>query len=80
MAIFPSSRQIRGARAMLRWSMVDLAMAAGVSVSTVKRVEESAHEPVKVATMGYVVSALEEAGVRFLADQGEGEGVRVRSD
>jgi hypothetical protein len=37
-----SPAQVRGARGMLDWSMLDLAAAAQVSVSTIKRIEDGA--------------------------------------
>ncbi len=70
--------QIRGARGMLDWSILDLAQAAQVSVSTVKRVEEMDTQPVSDDTRSKIQGALERAGVRFLDDVGEGTGLRVR--
>lgn len=70
--------QIRAARAMLGWSMMALAKAAQVSVSTVKRVEDEGPQPISDAILAVVRDALETEGVRFLADDGEGSGVRLR--
>ncbi|MBH0619546.1 hypothetical protein I3A86_26010, partial [Salmonella enterica] len=58
--------QIRGARGMLDWSMIDLAKAAGVSVSTVKRAEEVESQPVSDKAFLTIQEAFEAAGVRFL--------------
>lgn len=68
--------QIRGARAMLDWSMVDLSRAARVSVSTVKRIEdgEAGH-----ASLSLLQDALETEGVWFQSDDGNGPGVRLRA-
>lgn len=71
--------QIRGARAMVGWSMVDLARAADVSVSTVKRVETAGREPVSNELCGFVQTALERVGIRFLDDDGTGPGVRLET-
>ena len=71
--------QIRAARAMLGWSMVALAKAARVSVSTVKRAEDEGPQPVSDAILAAIRDALETEGVRFLADDGEGLGVRLRA-
>ena len=75
----PLPAQIRAARAMLGWSMTDLAKAARVSVSTVKRVEDAGPQPVSEGTVGMIRDALETEGVRFLPDDGNGPGLRVRA-
>ena len=75
-----SSIQIRGARGMLDWSMIDLANAARVSISTVKRVEEVQPQPVSEGTRAAIQSALEDAGIVFLEHDGIGQGLRLRSD
>lgn len=71
--------QIRGARGMLDWSMVQLAAAAGLSVSTIKRVEMASTQPVSNEAQGMIQAALEAEGMRFLDDAGEGVGIRLRS-
>ena len=38
--------QIRGARGMLDWSMNDLAEAAGLSTSTIRRMEMAGSQPI----------------------------------
>ena len=69
--------QIRGARGMLNWSMVDLAAAARVSVSTVKRVETAMPQPVSDEIYLAIQAALETAGVHLLDDMGDGIGMRM---
>lgn len=76
-AILPA--QIRAARAMLDWSMTDLAKAARVSVSTVKRVEDGGPQLVSAGTVSLIRDALETEGVRFLNDDGNGPGIRLRA-
>ena len=71
-------RQIRAARAMLNWSMTDLARAAGVSISTVKRFEDGSVQNVSDHAAARLQDAAETEGVRFLADDGNGVGVRFR--
>lgn len=63
---------------MLDWSIVDLARAAGVSVSTVKRAEGSLPGTVSGAVITVMRDALESVGVILLADEGDGPGVRLR--
>lgn len=78
LATRPDAAQIRGARAMLGWSMADLASAANVSVSTVKRIEVEAYGVVADATWAIVQRALEAAGVTFLREDRDGIGLRLR--
>ncbi len=70
--------QIRGARGMLDWSMMDLARASGVSVSTVKRVGDGRTTMVPPAMVGQIRGALEAAGVEFLGDEDDGFGMRLK--
>ncbi|MXQ10696.1 PAS domain-containing protein [Microvirga makkahensis] len=55
--------QIRAARAILGWSARELAEASGVSVSTVRRIEEAQSHDARM--FAAVRSALEQAGVGF---------------
>ncbi len=71
--------QIRGARGMLDWTMLDLAQAAGVSVSTVKRMEMMEPRSVSGTAYDIVRNALETEGVEFLDDDGGGPGMRLRN-
>ena len=75
-AIVPA--QMRAARAMLDWSMMDLAEAACLSVSTVKRFEGGDRQPVSDNAVAMMQDAAETEGVYFLADDGNGPGVRLR--
>lgn len=74
-----SSEQLRGARAMVRWEQKDLADKSGVSVATIKRIE-SRPGPIEAnrTTLNALRAALEAAGVIFVAENGEGPGVRLR--
>ena len=63
---------------MLGWSMVNLAKAARVSVSTVKRSEDEQSVLVSEDMVALMQDALETEGVRFLADDGHGPGMRLR--
>ena len=71
--------QIRAARALLDWSMVDLAKVAQVSVSTIKRMEDELQRPTADRSMAPVQHAFQTAGVRFLPDDGDGPGVRYKA-
>jgi transcriptional regulator with XRE-family HTH domain len=73
--------QLRAARAMVGWSQDQLADRSGVSKPTIARLELA---PQDSAIGGYastsekLVSALEAAGVIFIAENGDGPGVRLR--
>lgn len=74
-----SSAQLRAARALLRWSALDLAKASKVGVATIRRVEVmDGPIPVTAANEGALRSALEAAGVEFIDENGGGPGVRLR--
>ena len=70
--------QIRAARAMLDWSLLDLSRAARVSVSVVKRVQDGEADPDTETGFAAIQDALETEGVRFLDDDGHGVGVRLK--
>jgi hypothetical protein len=73
------SAQMRAARALLRWSALDLAQASKVGVATIRRVEVVDGEiPVTLANEAALRQALESAGVEFIDENGGGPGVRLR--
>jgi transcriptional regulator with XRE-family HTH domain len=71
-----TSAQIRAARGLLNWTVRDLAEKSGVHRNTVTRIENDATEG------GYSISAIQQAlqaaGVIFVAENGEGPGVRLK--
>jgi hypothetical protein len=73
-----SSAQLRAARALLRWSAVDLAKASRVGVATIRRVEVMDGDiPVTSANEAALRKALETGGVEFIDENGGGPGVRL---
>jgi transcriptional regulator with XRE-family HTH domain len=70
--------QVRAARGLCGMSQAALAEAAGVSSMTVKRAEGSGSPFPADKAMAAIRSALEAAGVEFLAENGGGPGVRLR--
>jgi hypothetical protein len=67
------------ARAMLRWTALDLAAASRVGVATIRRVEVVDGEiPVTAANEAAIRRALESAGIDFIQENETGEGVRFR--
>jgi len=74
-----TSEQIRAARALLRWSAVDLAEASSVAANTIRRAEVAEGPTTLTAANDLVIRrTLEEAGVEFIAENGGGAGVRLR--
>ena len=74
-----SIAQIKAARALLGWSQQDLAERSGVSVPTVGRLEADGGQlGGRAATGGLLVEALQNGGVIFIDENGEGPGVRLR--
>ena len=70
---------MRAARALLRWSALDLAKVSKVGVATIRRVEVVEGEiPVTSANEAALRRALESAGVEFIDENGGGPGVRHR--
>src|ERR1700719_747508 len=74
-----SIRQIKAARALLGWSQEQLALAASVSVPTIKRLEAQ-DGPLggRADTSDKIEVALEKAGVEFIDENGGGAGVRLK--
>ena len=67
--------QCRMARAALDLALRDLAAAAKVSIDTVARFERG--EELKERTVEALQRVLEDAGVVFIDENGEGPGVRL---
>lgn len=64
----------------LRWTVQDLASAAAISVSTVKRLE--VHDdvpPISAKNLQSVQCALEAAGIEFIGTPDDGPGIRIRT-
>ncbi|MHC2359064.1 helix-turn-helix domain-containing protein [Rhizobium leguminosarum] len=74
-----TAEQIRAARALLRMEQKDLAERSGVSLPSIKRLEQmnGALTATRVSTVEAIRTALETAGVTFIAQNGGGAGVRL---
>lgn len=74
-----TSEQIRAARALVRMEQKELAERSGVSLPSIKRLEqmEGALTATRVSTVEAIRSALEKAGIEFIAENGGGAGVRL---
>jgi len=71
-----TSAQLRAARGLLNWTVRDLAERAGVHRNTITRAETDSNE--HGHAVAQVVTTLEAAGVIFVAENGEGPGVRLK--
>lgn len=71
-----TKEQLRMARAALGWGVRDLAERAGVTPNTISRIENGADA--LGSTSQKIQGALEAAGVIFIAENGEGPGVRLK--
>ena len=77
-----TAEQIRGARAMLRWSAKDLADRSGLGIATIQRMEATRGVPTSSARNVEVIQrTLEDAGIQFIDEErdGAGPGVRLES-
>jgi DNA-binding XRE family transcriptional regulator len=73
-----ASSQIRAARALLRWTVEDLAREAALGRNTILRAELAENQTsLTVANDLAVRRALEGAGVEFIDENGGGPGVRL---
>lgn len=69
--------QLRAARALVGWTRDELAAAAGTTSRTLARLEAGETEA-RTSTARAIRTALESAGVIFIAENGGGPGVRLR--
>jgi ribosome-binding protein aMBF1 (putative translation factor) len=71
--------QIRAARALLKWSAVDLAERSSLGVNTIRRAEVTEGVTSLTAANELAIRrAFESAGVEFIEENGGGPGVRLR--
>jgi transcriptional regulator with XRE-family HTH domain len=73
-----SAAQIRAARHLANLSQADVAETTGLSLPTIKRAESNRAVPISASAIDAIQSALESAGVEFIAENGSGPGVRLR--
>lgn len=74
-----SGRQFAAARALIRMSVERLAKQASVDIETIHAIEGSKVQPAGPAeAVAAICAALEDSGIRFIPDNGGGEGVRLK--
>jgi transcriptional regulator with XRE-family HTH domain len=71
------AEQSRAARALLNWSRNDLSARCGVSMASLADFEAGKRTPYD-RTLADIRKTFEDAGVIFIAENGEGPGVRLR--
>ncbi|PZU95038.1 MAG: transcriptional regulator [Chelatococcus sp.] len=76
-----TASQMRAARALIKMEQAELAKRSGVSVPTIRRME-GGDGAVKghYDNVAAIIRELEGAGVIFVAENGEGPGVRLRKN
>lgn len=72
-----TKEQSRAARGLVDWSQATLATAANLGESTIRDFEKGRRVP-STNNLAAIRSALEAAGVEFIAENGGGAGVRLR--
>lgn len=72
-----TAEQSRAARALIGWAQDELAEKSGVAKRTIADFERGARTP-QSRTLRDIVATLEEAGIIFIAENGEGPGVRLK--
>lgn len=74
-----TSGQIKAARALLNWTVQELADRSSVGFTTVVRMEASDGVPAsQVKTLDAVRKVLEKSGIEFIGSPDDAPGVRLR--
>jgi transcriptional regulator with XRE-family HTH domain len=71
-----TAAQSRGARGLLGMTQAELAKQSGVSLRTIAHFESGERQPIP-SNLSALQSALEKAGVEFIAENGGGAGLRL---
>ncbi len=75
-----TSVQIRAARALIRITVSQLSVSAGIGVATIKRLEAvDGVPPAQARTLTLLQRALESAGVEFVGSPTDNSGVRLKT-
>jgi transcriptional regulator with XRE-family HTH domain len=70
--------QVKAARELLGWTLLDLGYRAGVSEPTISAFEQTLRT-FRPSCVEAIKRALEAAGVEFIAENGGGAGVKLRT-
>ena len=71
--------QVRAAKALLNWAGSDLAIKAGIGLSTIRRIEacDGLLESASIKVLQSIQNALEDAGLEFIGSPDDRPGVRL---
>ena len=72
-----SPNQCKAARALLGWTQEQLAVTAGIGISTVREFELGQRKPI-ARNRQAILDAFSAAGIEFIDENGGGLGVRLR--
>jgi len=73
-----TGNQLKAARSLIGWTQGQVAQAAGLSIPTVKRAEGEGALSASKKAVDAIRTALDSAGVEFIAENGGGAGVRLK--
>ena len=72
-----SPNQCKAARALLGWTQEQLAITAGIGISTVREFELGQRKPI-ARNRQAILDAFSAAGIEFIDENGGGPGLRLR--
>ena len=72
-----SPNQCKAARALLGWTQEQLAVTAGIGISTVREFELGQRKPI-ARNRQAILNAFSAAGIEFIDENGGGPGLRLR--
>ena len=72
-----SPNQCKAARALLGWTQEQLAVTAGIGISTVREFELGQRKPI-ARNRQAILDAFSAAGIEFIGENGGGPGLRLR--
>ena len=72
-----SPNQCKAARALLGWTQEQLAVTAGIGISTVREFELGQRKPI-ARNRQAILDAFSTAGIEFIDENGGGPGLRLR--
>ncbi|MBB3018528.1 GAF domain-containing protein [Microvirga lupini] len=72
-----TSEQIRAGRALLNWSVRELADASGISATTIKRIEAQGSDSVRKASIEAIRRTMETHGIEFTISPGAKVGLSI---
>lgn len=76
-----TASQLRAARAVLGWTVGQVAALTGIGIATIKRYEAASGVPKsRKSNLATLASAYEASGIEFIGSHGNAPGIRVHDD